>query len=204
MVFTLRETSFATTSYSFGFFSSDLPVMQTLSINYYILKMSRLTNIVYIGRYLALTYIERFISTVCCLFSYICWSVNCMISVSKFNNLFLTCTEIKTRFIFDGFDNVLYGKFFSDSPILFLCFLSDLYIVQGNFSCTLSVSKLYERSLWMIEHNSEMSRNVSINLYLKPCSIFIYGKFYFYCKVIATGLEPRTTYVLTERSVVTN
>ena len=38
--------------------------------------MSRYTNIVYIGRYLVLTYIERFISTVCCFFSYISWSVD--------------------------------------------------------------------------------------------------------------------------------
>ena len=47
-----------------------------ISFIHYIFKMSRYTNIVYIGRYLALTYIERFISTVCCFFSYICWSVN--------------------------------------------------------------------------------------------------------------------------------
>ena len=32
-----------------------------------------------------------------------------------------------------------------------------------------------------MEHTSEMSRNVSINLYLRPCSIAIYGKFYLYC-----------------------
>ena len=59
--------------------------MQIWSINYYILKMSTYTNIVYIGRYLALTYIERFISTICCFFTYICWPVNCMSWVSKFN-----------------------------------------------------------------------------------------------------------------------
>ena len=73
--------------------------MKIWSINYYILKMSRYTNIVYIGRYLVLTYIKRFISTVCCFFSYICWSVNCMIWVSKFNNFFLTCREPEARFI---------------------------------------------------------------------------------------------------------
>ena len=32
-----------------------------------------------------------------------------------------------------------------------------------------------------MEHASEMSRNVSINLYLRPCSIAIYEKFYLYC-----------------------
>ena len=111
--------------------------------------MSRYTNIVYIGRYLVLTYIERFISTVCCFFSYICWSVNCMSWVSKFNNFFLTCRETEARFIFEGFNIVLYGKFISD--------------------------------FWIMAHTLEMSRNVSINLYLRPCGIAIYGKFYLYC-----------------------
>ena len=129
--------------------------MQIWPINYYILKMSRYTNNVYIGRYLVLTYIERFFSTVCCFFCYICWSVNCMSWVSKLNNFFLTYTETEARFIFEGFDIAL--------------------------SVTLSVSKLYELSLWIIEHTSEMSCNVSINLYLRPCCIAIYGKFYLYC-----------------------
>ena len=82
--------------------------------------MTRYSNIVYIGRYLVLTYTEGFISTVCGFFSYICWSANCMSLVSKFNNFFLTCTETEVRFIFEGFNIVLYGKFVSDSPILFL------------------------------------------------------------------------------------
>ena len=113
--------------------------MQIWSMNYYILKMSRYTNIVYIGRYLVLTYIEIFISTVCCFFSHICWSVNCMSWVSKFNNFFLTCTETEARFIFEGFNIVLYGKFISNSPVLF----TFLLVVQGAFPATLSVSKLY-------------------------------------------------------------
>ena len=96
--------------------------MQIWSINYYILKMSRYTNIVYIGRYLVLTYIERFISTVCCFFSYICWPANCMSLVSKFHSFFLTCRETETRFIFEGFNIALYGKFISDSVIHFLLF----------------------------------------------------------------------------------
>ena len=32
-----------------------------------------------------------------------------------------------------------------------------------------------------MEHTSEMPHNVSINLYLRPCSIAIYGKFSLYC-----------------------
>ena len=68
-------------------------------------------------------------ATVCCFFSNICWSVNCMTWVSKFNNFFLICTETEVRFIFEGFNIVLYEKFISDSPILFLLFLSGLQIV---------------------------------------------------------------------------
>ena len=97
-----------------------------LQFIHYILKMSRYTNIVYIGRYLVLTYIERFISTVCCFFSYICWSINCTSWVSKFNNFFLTCRETEARFIFESFNIVLYGKFISHSLIHFLLFLSGL------------------------------------------------------------------------------
>ena len=124
MVFTLTETSFATTSYSFEFFL--LVCKSGLQIVHYILRMSRYTNIVYIGRYLVLTYIERFISTVCCFFNFICWSVNSMSRVSKFNNFFLTFTETEARFIFEGLNIVLYGKFISDSLILYLLFLSGL------------------------------------------------------------------------------
>ena len=93
LVFTLTETSFATTSYSF------LRVYKLcksgLYLIYYILKMSRYANIVYIGRYLVLRYMERFNSTVCCFFSYICWSVNCMSWVSKFNNFFLHAGKLR-------------------------------------------------------------------------------------------------------------
>ena len=35
-------------------------------------------------------------------------------------------------------------------------------------------------SLWIIEHISETSSNISINLYLRPGSIAIYGKFYLF------------------------
>ena len=44
--------------------------------NRYILEMSRYINIVCMGRFYVLTYIERFFSTVCCFFSYISWLVN--------------------------------------------------------------------------------------------------------------------------------
>ena len=64
----------------------------------------------------------------------------------------------------------------------FFCFF---YLVckllKGLFAATLSVSELDELSLWIIEHTSEISSNVSINLYLRPCSIAVYGKFYLCC-----------------------
>ena len=45
--------------------------------NLYILEMSRYINIVYMGRFFVLTFIERLYSAVCCFFSYISWLVNC-------------------------------------------------------------------------------------------------------------------------------
>ena len=122
--------------------------------------MSRYINIVYIRRYLVLTYIERFISTVCCFFSYTAWSVYCMSWVSKFNN-FLTCRETEGRFIFEGFNIVLYGKF------------KELFQPLCQ-----SVNWL---SLWIKYHTLDMSSTVSINLHLRPCTISIYGNFYLYC-----------------------
>ena len=60
--------------------------------------------IVYIGKYLVLRYITKIlILTICSLISYICWSVICMSWVSKLCNFFLTCSEAKARFIFEGF-----------------------------------------------------------------------------------------------------
>ena len=128
LVFSLAETSFATISYSFKSFILVCKLCKCgLSFIHYILKMSRYTNHVYIGRYLVLRYMERFISRVCYFFSYICWSVNCMSWVSKFNIFFLTCRETEARFIFGGFNIVIYGNFsFLDSLILFLHFLSGL------------------------------------------------------------------------------
>ena len=43
------------------------------------------------------------------------------------------------------------------------------------------VNKFDELSLWIIDHISEMSSNVCINLYLKHRSIAIYGNLYSHC-----------------------
>ena len=131
--------------------------------------------------YLVLTYTERFFPTFFCFFSYTFWSVNCMSWVSKLNSFFLKCMKTEAKLIFDGFNIVLYGKFISNSLIIFLLFFFWSVNCSREFSATLSVSKLYELSLWIIEHISEMFSKVSINLYLRFCSIAIYEKFYFYC-----------------------
>ena len=156
--------------------------MQIRSINYS-LHFERYTSIVYIGRYLVLIYMERFFSTVCCIFSYICWSVSYISWVSKFNNFFLTCTETEGRFIFQGFNIVLYRKFISNSSIPFwLCFIWSVNCSR-DFLETLCQSVNCMSSVY--EDISEMSSNVSINLYLRPCSIAIYVKFYLYCFTIS-------------------
>ena len=127
LIFTFTGTSFATTNYSFEFFSSGPQIIQIRPINYSLhfesVKIHK--HCVYIRWYLVLTYMERLLSTVCWLFSHICLSVNCISWVSKFNNFFLTCLETEARFIFEGFI-VLYGKLISKSSIFFLLFLSGI------------------------------------------------------------------------------
>ena len=136
--------------------------------------MSRYTKIVYIGRYLALKYIERLISTTCCFFGDIRWSVKCTNWVSKLNNFFLTFKETAARFLFEGFNIIPYGKSISDSPIRFFFFF---YLVCELFKGLLQ--SLFQ-PVDCMRCTSEMSRNISINLYLRR-GIAIYGKFYLYC-----------------------
>ena len=175
LVFTLSETSFATTSYSWIFL--------VWSVNYANL-VYKLTHFGNVKMHKHCLYWKVFSSDIyrkiyfnSSFFSYICWSVNCLSWVSKFNNFFLTCTDTEARFIFEGFNIVLYGKFLIPRYIFF--FIWSINCIR-NFSLTLPVSKLYELSLWIMEHTSEMLRNVSINLYLRPCGIAIYGQFYMY------------------------
>ena len=95
LVFTLVEISFATISYSFSFFLlvCKLRKYNLKTINY-ILKLFKYTDIDYIWKYLVSLYIEGFVLTVCCSFTYlfylllfyICWSVSPMTWVSKFRN----------------------------------------------------------------------------------------------------------------------
>ena len=96
--------------------------MQIWSRNYYILKMSRYTNIVHIGRYLVLTDIERFISTVCCFFSYICWSVNCMSESVNSTILFRHVQKPRQNlYLWDLILSFMESSFLT--PRYFFCFL---------------------------------------------------------------------------------
>ena len=60
---------------------------------------------------------------------YICWFsklyglINCSQFSVNSTNFFLTCMETEARFIFEGFNIVLYGKFISYSLILFHFFM---------------------------------------------------------------------------------
>ena len=95
----------------------------------YILKNQDTQNIVYIERYLLLTYIERFISTVSCFFSYICWSVNCMNWVSKFNNFYLTWRETEV----DLYLRALMLSFMESSFLTLRYFF--LLFLSGSVNC---------------------------------------------------------------------
>ena len=180
LVFTVTETSFTTTSYSWIFLA--------WSVNYanLVYKLLHFENVkihkhcLYWRVFSTDIYRKMYFNNLL-LFSYICWPVNCMCWVSKCNNFFLTCMETEARFIFDGFNIVLYGKFISDSLILFLFLFIWSVNCWRDFFSHFVISKLYELKLWIIEHTSEISCNVSINLYWRPCGIAIHGKFYLYC-----------------------
>ena len=99
LVLTLKETSFATTSYSFNFFF--------WFVNY----ANMVYKLLYFGsvkhclcwKVLSTNIYGNIFSTVCCFFSYICWPVNCMSWVSKFHNLFLTYSKTEARCVSEGF-----------------------------------------------------------------------------------------------------
>ena len=119
---TLTETSFATTSYSLIFFRVCKLCKSGYKLFIIFLEVSRYTRITYIERYLVLTYIERFFSTVCCFFSYIFWSVNCLSWVSKFHNFFLTCSEINGMCWVNKFNNLFLICLEIEAKFIFECF----------------------------------------------------------------------------------
>ena len=160
MVFTLTEALFATTSYSFEFFFFWSLNMQVRSINYLLHFDSDKIHKHYLyWRVFSTDITRKNFFKICYFFSYVFWSINCVSWVSKFNIFFLTYTETEAIFTFDGFNIALCEKFISNSPIVFSHFFSGLQIVQGTFSATLWVSKLYELRLWIIEHVFEMASN---------------------------------------------
>ena len=113
-----------------------------------ILKMSTYTNMVYIGRYLVLTYIEEFISTVCCFFSYICWSVNCMSWVSKLSNCFQTCRETEARFIFEILILSFMESSFLTPPYIFCFFYLVCNLFKGLFQ---TLWQSFNCIIWVFE-----------------------------------------------------
>ena len=127
LVFILTETSLTTNSYSYFFF-----FWSANYANLYILDESRYINIVYMGRFFVLTYIERLFSTVCCFFSYYGRSVNYLSRVSKFHNSAML-RNLGKVYIW-GLLVLSYGKF-SSNDLAFQC-------------SSLLISKLYELSLW--------------------------------------------------------
>ena len=121
---------------------------------------------------------ERLSSTVFYFLSYFGWSVNYMSQVSKFHKFSLTCSETEARCIFEGFQYYhLWTVQFHFSSIFFSFFHLVCKLLRSLFQFLL-ISKFYELSPWIKKHISEMSRNVSINLYLRPFCIAIYRKFY--------------------------
>ena len=143
--------------------------------------MSRYTDIVYIGRYLVLT-LERFISTVCCFFSYIYWSVNCMSRVSIFKKNFLTCTDTEARFIFEGFITAVYGKFISDSPIIFFTFF---YLVCKLFKGLFQpLCQLVNCMIWVFESNNIPGIFTESCI----CSVCTISDFFLVCKLWKSDL----------------
>ena len=164
---------------------------------YYILEVSRYTNIVYIGMYLVLTEMERLFSTVCYFFSHFCWSVNYISRVSKFHNFFL-----------DIFRN--WGKVYIWGILVLPCmeslfptfqyfFLAFFHLVckllNSIVNCSfLLVSKLYELKLWFqICPEAETWIYIwefLVLLFIKSsiCTICAYSDFFLVCKLYNSGL----------------
>ena len=142
--------------------------------------MWRYTNIVYIRSCLVLTYIEIFFSIVCCFFSHICWSVNCISWASKFRNFFLNCSETEARFIFEVFMYCPLWKLrylFSYFDLVGKLFKGLFQLLSQSANCISWVSESCKK------HISKISRSSSINLHLRPCSVAIYGKFCTVCTI---------------------
>ena len=127
--------------------------MQIWSINYSFSKHQD-TNILYIGRYLALTYRESFFFNSLLIFSYISLSVNCMSWVSKFHNFFLTCSETEARFIFEIFK---YCPFWKNS-----------FHISGTFLAFFNCSVNCSRDLFSHFVSQQIVWVESLNTFKRP------------------------------------
>ena len=136
--------------------------------------------------YLVQTEIERLFSTVYNFLSCFCWSVNYMSRVHIFFSDMLR--KLGKVCIW----RLLILSFLESSipafQHIFSFFSSSLYNCSSHsFSAILKVSKLCVIIPWTIGHISQMSRNISIDLYLRSFSIAIYWKIYLcslsYCRL---------------------
>ena len=120
---------------------------------------------------------ERLSSTVFYFLSYFGWSVNYMSQVSKFHKF--KFHKLRQGVYLKAFSIVIYGQFNSIFAVYFLSFfIWSVNCLCHFFSSFLLMNKFYESSPQTKEHISEMSRNVSINLYLRPFCTAIYRRFY--------------------------
>ena len=128
------------------------------------------------SRYLNIAYIKISFSTACYFLSYSCWSVSYMSRVCKFHNFFWQAQKTIQGLYLQALSIAIYGKFDLNVWVLFLAFC--IWSVNCLTQQLILVGKLYQLSLWITEHILGISRNLTINLYLRVSSIAIYGNFY--------------------------
>ena len=109
-------------------------------------------------------YRKIFFNCLLCFFSYICWSVNCMSWVSKFDYVFLTCSETEARFIFEGLRLTVFSFMESSFPICpyFFNFFHLVYKLFKGLFQPLCRSVIFMSWVWIMQHISEMTRSVGI------------------------------------------
>ena len=121
---------------------------------------------------------ERSFLTICSFLNHFCWSVNYMSRVSKFNNFFVICSEIKARRIIEGFQYCFLWKVqFQLSSTFSSFFSTGLLIAQITFLVPICWS--VNCISWVFDF-----RNLQkLNLYLRAFSTAIYQKFdlYYLC-----------------------
>ena len=101
------------------------------------------------------------------------WSVNIMIWLSKFHNIFWHAQKFRQDWYLTVSSIVLYGKLIFNTPVLFKLFSCGLKVIQATFLAIFLVSKLYDLSLYTILRISEMSRGLTI-IYLGNLRVLLF------------------------------